>query len=552
VSDPPPTDEHRPQPAPGPGPAPKWWRSPENRYLAGVAGGLGERFDVDPLFIRVGLVIATLVSASDDGFSIVPLLYGLAWVCLPADRERPLLSRAHEPAARRETAGAIALVLAAAVLLPRLGPGGSTGLRFGVVLLGLAILLLSSRGGDDGGGAVPGGPRRRSAGAPPSPPAAGGRSAGPDGEAEAGGGEGPTTPADGAWPAGPTSDVTRIPPTGGTPGGTAGERVDRTSGRWSPAADEPSSWWSPASTRRPRWRWTSPTSSSRPDRPPRPPKRAPALWPLTIALLALVAVVWVILDVGLGFGVPPGLALSVALLVVGGVLVLSAWRGHARGTIVLGLALLPFWLAFSPGDVERFSGVGDRLFRPQTVAEADRGHELGYGRLVLDLRDVDLRPGEVLRTGVSVTGGVARVRVPADAKLEVHGRVGMGSVRIEADEPRRFDEQLAVNRSITWSSGPQPRHCDTHAVNAFDLSFADGTFASFGDLAAELERRGWEAPSRPRFDEDYGYDVVNVAVDPNWALCDPSLPDVPADPATVVVDLNLGLADLEVTRVPVD
>jgi phage shock protein PspC (stress-responsive transcriptional regulator) len=37
-------------------------RSTEDKMLAGVAGGLGEYFDVDPVLFRVGFVAATLLS----------------------------------------------------------------------------------------------------------------------------------------------------------------------------------------------------------------------------------------------------------------------------------------------------------------------------------------------------------------------------------------------------------------------------------------------------------------------------------------------------------
>jgi phage shock protein PspC (stress-responsive transcriptional regulator) len=37
-------------------------RSSEDKMVAGVAGGLGEYFGVDPVLFRVGFVVATLLS----------------------------------------------------------------------------------------------------------------------------------------------------------------------------------------------------------------------------------------------------------------------------------------------------------------------------------------------------------------------------------------------------------------------------------------------------------------------------------------------------------
>jgi hypothetical protein len=261
-------------------------------------------------------------------------------------------------------------------------------------------------------------------------------------------------------------------------------------------------------------------------------------------------VVCVALDSTLDDGIRPGVAISGALLIVGAVLVLSGWKGRARSTVLIGLALLPVWVAFSVPDVDRHDGTGERKLRPTTVAEAEGDHELGYGRLELDLRDVELEPGQVLRSGVSLTGGIARVTVPADTELVVRGPVGLGSVWIEGDEPWAHHEEVAVNRTVSWRTGPQPRRCDPARVPLSGLRFSGDEFDSYAELSAELERREWDPPPPPRFDPTTGEDAVLVSVDERYALCDDSLPEVPADPATVVLDVDLGLADLEVARVP--
>ena len=54
-------------------------RSPGDRKIAGVAGGLGRAFGVDPILLRVALVVLTIFG----GFG--GLLYVLGWLLLPAD-----------------------------------------------------------------------------------------------------------------------------------------------------------------------------------------------------------------------------------------------------------------------------------------------------------------------------------------------------------------------------------------------------------------------------------------------------------------------------------
>ncbi len=56
------------------------YRSRESRMIAGVCGGLGEYFDMDPTIVRLIVVVAALVGGSGL------LAYILAWIIVP---ERP-------------------------------------------------------------------------------------------------------------------------------------------------------------------------------------------------------------------------------------------------------------------------------------------------------------------------------------------------------------------------------------------------------------------------------------------------------------------------------
>jgi phage shock protein PspC (stress-responsive transcriptional regulator) len=54
-------------------------RSTSNRYIAGVAGGLGRHFDIDPTTIRVLLVVLTFFGGAGL------LIYGVCWLLVPED-----------------------------------------------------------------------------------------------------------------------------------------------------------------------------------------------------------------------------------------------------------------------------------------------------------------------------------------------------------------------------------------------------------------------------------------------------------------------------------
>jgi phage shock protein C len=54
----------------------KLYRSRTNRVIAGVCGGLGEYFDIDPVIVRL---IALVVSFSGIGI----VAYLIAWLVIP-------------------------------------------------------------------------------------------------------------------------------------------------------------------------------------------------------------------------------------------------------------------------------------------------------------------------------------------------------------------------------------------------------------------------------------------------------------------------------------
>ncbi len=53
------------------------YRSKKNKILAGVCGGIAEYFDVDPVLVRLLLVLLVLM-----GFAGI-ILYLVAWIIMP-------------------------------------------------------------------------------------------------------------------------------------------------------------------------------------------------------------------------------------------------------------------------------------------------------------------------------------------------------------------------------------------------------------------------------------------------------------------------------------
>lgn len=65
----------------------KLYRSRENKVLAGVIGGLGEYFSVDPILLRLIWVVLTLISQVFPGV-IVYLAGALIMPKRPANEQR--------------------------------------------------------------------------------------------------------------------------------------------------------------------------------------------------------------------------------------------------------------------------------------------------------------------------------------------------------------------------------------------------------------------------------------------------------------------------------
>ncbi len=54
-------------------------RRSTNKMLAGVCGGLGEYFGIDPTLIRIGYVLVSIFSAAFPGI----LVYLILWIIMP-------------------------------------------------------------------------------------------------------------------------------------------------------------------------------------------------------------------------------------------------------------------------------------------------------------------------------------------------------------------------------------------------------------------------------------------------------------------------------------
>ncbi|HKL16884.1 MAG TPA: PspC domain-containing protein [Patescibacteria group bacterium] len=65
----------------------KLYRSNEDKIIAGVCGGLGVYFDVDPLLIRLIFILSGLFGGTGI------LIYVLFWILVPKEKEESILNK---------------------------------------------------------------------------------------------------------------------------------------------------------------------------------------------------------------------------------------------------------------------------------------------------------------------------------------------------------------------------------------------------------------------------------------------------------------------------
>jgi phage shock protein PspC (stress-responsive transcriptional regulator) len=354
-------------------------RPRDDRQVAGVAAGIARRYDIDPVLVRVGFVVAAFSG-------IGAALYIAGWILLPAERADPAAPRPNRPRAWL----VIALAIAAAVTMGSVfGENGPDWILPLLAVAGLLYLLHRSRGDR----------ARQAADAPTvaAPMAA----AGPSLLKEPTGAAGSTEPPPATPPA------------------------------WDPLGAAPFAWDLPEPS--------APPSAPPPRRLPVTPVTL-GLALITGSVTAVIMMFGGMLTLT-NLAVLCGVVLAVlgAGLVVGAFL----RTGRGLIPFALLLSALTWALVAAPVDRWQGNGYGELVAAPTTVAALQTSYERGAGEIDLDLRNLDLSvpPGgnaSPVPTRISMGAGDVQVRVPTTADVTVTARAGFGDVRfgdLEDDGP---------------------------------------------------------------------------------------------------------------------
>jgi hypothetical protein len=356
-------------------------------------------------------------------------------------------------------------------------------------------------------------------------------------------------PAEPALPApGPAPPTDRATPTDVVPNETAADEATETAARWG----------------RTRRGMTEPLRALRlrPTRD-RASKREPALWPLTLALLVTFAVVCLAIDNSTEAGLDPAIFVNGALVIIGGVLALSGWRGRAGWTILLAVPLIPLWIAFSAADIGRYEGTGSRSV--DVLESPDDGRlsvEHGYGDLDIFISEQAIPAGETLELTTAMTAGTTTIAVPDNASILIRSRAGIGFVDVDGAGPAwRTDNATVISHLRQRRYSPVTHECFTEQYSPSEMqnmyrewNAQHGTPSTIPDFtdpeAIQLvdvqEFLSMYLPPETRPIDDGDAVVWTASWDDTGRPCDPDEPA--AEAGTVEIDATIGLGKIHVVR----
>jgi phage shock protein PspC (stress-responsive transcriptional regulator) len=177
----------------------------------------------------------------------------------------------------------------------------------------------------------------------------------------------------------------------------------------------------------------------------------------TLVLLLLVAALGAATGIGFIAAIGGGTAVAILSVVAGLGLVAAGLLGGPRWLILPVVVLVLPLAVVSAAGIDLHGGVGQRHFRPATVAALQPEYRLGVGDLNLDLRSLELPAGT---TNVKLVVGVgdAKLRVPNGVCVTTDAAIGVGATDLPDGNEHGFD--VAVAEAAPPREGRRQLHVD--------------------------------------------------------------------------------------------
>ena len=411
-----------------------WWtrrprRSTNDRKVAGVAGGLGRAFGVDPVLIRVGFVVLAVLG----GFG--GLLYVLGWLLLPADGDEVSAAESLIGRGRSSTPPALAVGLAIVAAFS-LASMFSWGLPFWPLVIGAVIVVSVAR--KRGRGCSGQNSRQNKVSADE-------WAARMTAKSQSWGEQAEQWVARQPWSGTPNAESSSAPSAfdkpafwdenRGTDGGNrpatgVSMTKDAATSTGAPAQQaqnpQPPAW-DPLGVAPFAWDLPEPT----PLAPPAPaPRQRSVVGRVTMGAVLLVGG---LATAGVFAGwwhlTWAGVA-ATALAVVALGLLIGSFRGRGQSLIGPGIFLAVLTLGLTVTGIDGTTGYGQQSWAPTTVAAAERQspYRLNGGQGTLDLSGLTVPAGQSADIDLEVGAGQASVTVPADTTVNVTCTANAGDV----------------------------------------------------------------------------------------------------------------------------
>jgi phage shock protein PspC (stress-responsive transcriptional regulator) len=374
-------------------------RPRRGRKIAGVAAGIGNRYRIDPVLVRVGLAVAAVWGGSGI------LIYLLGWLFLPEEDDQASPIESLFGKGRSSTSSAFTVLLGI-ITVPVAGwffSGSFTG-EFSswlslLVAGGLLFLLHQARGNVTPVTSTP-----PATPAPPTMPLSMPTPPMPAGATM------PFTPP-AAGPVYPQAGLPVYPPVTAPPA----EPPRSTPPAWDPLGAAPFAWDLPEPV------------PPEPEEPPPPAKRRkPRVATATLGIaLVTVAVLSAVASSSPAIGwINPPHVVGVVLAIMGLGLVAGAFLRAGRGLIALAVPLSVAGLAMTAVSPGEYRGIGDMYAAPANLHDVRPSYERSVGNVELHL--TQLPAGGSVRTRAHTDVGNVEVFVPetADVTFKCENKAG--------------------------------------------------------------------------------------------------------------------------------
>jgi phage shock protein PspC (stress-responsive transcriptional regulator) len=163
--------------------------------------------------------------------------------------------------------------------------------------------------------------------------------------------------------------------------------------------------------------------------------------------IGVVIVCWLLALGGAWAAAAGGEAVVAAIVITAGLAVLAgAFLRPVRWLILPAVVLALSAGTVSAAGIDVDGGYGERQYRPGSLSELQDRYEIGVGKLVVDLRGLDLPAGDT-SLAMDVGIGHAQLIVPEDVCVASEAEVGVGAVTVLGDESGGVDFDWADQRS---------------------------------------------------------------------------------------------------------